>query len=196
MVIVPPGELVPLNRFRELAARPPSGKWSGVRGHAWEQALLPVLVRRSRADILVSPCNWGPIATRQHLPLFHDTAPLFHPEYFQPGYVRLARAMTPLLVRRSRRSAVTCERVRDELVRFAGATPSLVDVVPPGVGAPFTEVAVDPTLPRNRSCVFVGGNDVRKNLGFLTSFWPRVHAELGLRLHVVARQGERAAHQW
>jgi glycosyltransferase involved in cell wall biosynthesis len=46
---------------------------------------------------------------------------------------------------------------------------------------------VDAGSPRSRSCVFVGGDDVRKNLAFLTSFWPRVHAELGLELHVVAR---------
>jgi glycosyltransferase involved in cell wall biosynthesis len=35
--------------------------------------------------------------------------------------------------------------------------------------------------------VFIGGHDVRKNLAFLLSFWPQVHAALDLQLHVVAR---------
>jgi glycosyltransferase involved in cell wall biosynthesis len=187
LAIVPPGEIVEMGAAAQLRAPDPDERWSGGRGHLWEQARLPGLLRRSGADLLLSPCNWGPVALGRQLPVFHDVAPLFHPEYFVPNYVRWARVTTPRLVRRARRSAVTCERVKGELVRFAGAVPDRVDVVPPGVGPPFTTLPIDPAAPRRPACVFVGGDDVRKNLAFVTSFWPRVHAELGLELHVVAR---------
>jgi glycosyltransferase involved in cell wall biosynthesis len=187
VAIVPPGELVELDGRDWLMSRPPTDRWSGGRGHLWEQATLPGLVRRARADLLLSPCNWGPMAMRRQLPIFHDTAPLFHPEYFVPSYARWARIVTSRLVRSSVRSAATCARVRDELVRFAGASPESVDVVPPGVGPPFTDYDIDPGRAPSPRCVFVGGHDVRKNLAFLTSFWGPVHAELGLALDVVGR---------
>jgi glycosyltransferase involved in cell wall biosynthesis len=149
--------------------------------------VLPALVHKLRSDLLVSPCNWGPIGVRAQLPLFHDAAPMFHPQYFTPSYVRLARQVMPRLVRRATRSAVTCDRVKQELIRYTGARADRIDVIPPGVGAPFTDLDVDPARPRSPRCVFIGGYDVRKNLGFLWRMWPRVHAELGLELHVVAR---------
>lgn len=187
VAIVPPGEFIELGGSDGLPSDVSTERWSGGRGHLWEQAVLPVLVRRCRADLLVSPCNWGPVALGRQLPVFHDMGPLLHPEYFVPSYVRWARAAAPRLVRRASRSAATCERVKDELVRFAGAARQDVDVVPPGVGPPFTDLAADPATTRAASCVFVGGDDVRKNFGFVSSFWPRVHRELGLELHVVAR---------
>lgn len=187
VAIVPPADVIELDRVERLDDLAPSARWSGGRGHLWEQAALPVLFHRVGSDVLLSPCNWGPLSIRRQLPLFHDTAPLFHPEYFVPGYVRWARAATPRLVGRAVRSAVTCTRVGDELVRFAGARPDRIDVVPPGVGAPFVDLPVDPTVRRSPVCVFVGGMDTRKNLRFLTSMWASVHRSLGLELHVVDR---------
>ena len=72
-------------------------------------------------------------------------------------------------------------------MQFAAATPVDVDVVPPGVGPPFSDLPVDVGARRPRACVFVGGNDARKNLTFLHSFWPEAHRRLGLELHVIER---------
>ena len=168
VVILPPGELVELDEFAERRRARCDRTWSGGRGHLWEQALLPVLVRRTGADLLVSPCNWGPLAVGRQLPLFHDTAPLFHPEYFVPRYARLARAMTPRLVRRRRapRRDVRTGEARS-WSRFAGATHRIWTWSHRAWAHRSRTGGRSRPSPGRRRCVFVGGFDVRKNLGFL-----------------------------
>lgn len=162
-------------------------RWSGGRGHAWEQLALPRLARGAGTDLVLSPCNWGPLRLEAQLVVFHDVAPLSHPQYFVPAYVRWSRLALPRLARTARRSIATCERVRDDLVERTGVDPDRVAVVPPGVGAPFATAPLGDLSRRADRCVFVGGHDRRKNLEFLLRLWPRVQHELGLELHVVRR---------
>jgi glycosyltransferase involved in cell wall biosynthesis len=183
--VIPPTRVLDLSDGTPLVPNLDT-RFSGGAGHLWEQAVLPAISRRLRSAVLVGPCNWGPLAVSRQVPVFHDAAPLFHPELFEPGYVAWTRLALPRLVRRARRLIATCERVRDELVRSTGADADRIDIVPPGVGPPFTTIEPRPA-DAPRRCVFIGGHDVRKNLGFLDRIWPRVHVATGLELHVVAR---------
>lgn len=190
LLLMPPDEIVELQAGQETPFRP-DPKWWGMGGHAWEQARLPLLLRRSRASVMLSPCGWGPVTVRQQLPVIHDLHPTLHPEYFAPAFTRWARVATPLLVRVSRRVVATSNRVRDQIVEHMRVDPARIDVVSPAVGPPFTTRALDDLDDFDarpaRHCLFVGGDKVQKNLSFLTDFWPEVHRQLGLELWVTER---------
>ena len=156
----------------------------GWSGHAWEGSCRS---GARDAGSLARPCNWGPLRVERQLVVFHDVAPLSHPQYFVPSYVRWSRFTLARLARTSRRAIATCERVRDDLIVWTGVDPQRVVVVPPGVGPPFTTVPLGDTSRQSGYCLFVGGHDSRKNLEFLTGLWPGVQHELGLELHVVRR---------
>ena len=59
VAIIPPRSIIELDGHLPIVEV--SERWSGRDGHFWEQVTLPVLTRRSRADLLLSPCNWGPV---------------------------------------------------------------------------------------------------------------------------------------
>ena len=187
-VVVPPDRVLAADG-PELSEIGPSSRWHGVRGHAWEQLVLPRLVRRTGSAVLWSPCNWGPIAVRRQVPVIHDIAPLIQPEYFTIAYRAIARLLTGPLVRRAAMVTTPSSRVREELLERFSVPPDGVLVVPPGVGAPFTSVPLDDLARRGgRYCLHVGAHDSRKNVDFLLELWPEVHARTGLELHVTQRR--------
>jgi glycosyltransferase involved in cell wall biosynthesis len=186
-VVVPPDRILAADdpELREIGA---SSRWHGVRGHAWEQFVLPRIVRRTRAAVLWSPCNWGPVVVRRQVPVIHDIAPLIQPEYFTTAYRGIARLLTGPLVRHAVTVTTPSSRVRAELLERFSLPPDRVLVVPPGVGAPFTSVPLEPDRRPGRYCLHVGAHDSRKNVDFLLELWPEVHARTGLELHVTQRR--------
>jgi glycosyltransferase involved in cell wall biosynthesis len=166
-----------------------STTWHGVGGHRWEQLALPRLMRRTKADVLWSPCNWGPLVVHRQVPVFHDIAPLTRPEYFTPMYRVLARALTGPLVRRSLLVATPSRSVRSELLQRFPLGEDDVEVVPPGVGPPFDSVPLGDLDHRPSSyCLLVGAHDSRKNVDFLLELWPGVRARTGLELHLTRQR--------
>ena len=188
LVAVPPGQLLDARDAEGLAAVPRSDRWHGPRGHAWEQAVLPWLVRRAGGGPLFSPASWGPAAVRRQVVLVHDLLPQLHPEYFTAGYRRMADLLTPLLVRRHIRLAATCGAVADDIARAYGVPRDRVSIIPPGVGHPFADWPDDAGDDRPAGyCMAVGAHDRRKNVRFLLDWWPKVHADLGIELIVTTR---------
>ncbi|HVF32731.1 MAG TPA: glycosyltransferase family 1 protein [Acidimicrobiales bacterium] len=163
-------------------------RWWGAKGHLWEQTKLPRLVRKTGADLLLSPAGWGPLAMRRQLPVIFDLHPLSHPEYFVSGFVRWARLAMPFLTHVPRRVAVISGHVRDQVVDRLHVDPGRIDVVPPAVGPPFRDRPSDDLAARDRrTCLFVGGDKAQKNLAFILGFWPELHARTGLELVVTER---------
>jgi glycosyltransferase involved in cell wall biosynthesis len=195
---VPTGVLVAVPPDRLVEASPEqidevvySHRWHGPRGHAWEQLALPRLVRRSGPDaVLLSPANWGPVRTRRQVAVFLDIAPQLHPELFRAGYRAMSSVLTPALVRRCGRVGALCGAVARDLVERFDVDPARIDIMEPGVGAPF-----DSWLERNPGsyggtrpyCLMVGGHDRRKNARWVLRWWPEVHAELGMELVIATR---------
>lgn len=69
----------------------------GVRGHMWEQFVLPARVGR---QLLWSPTNSGPLAVRRQVLTIHDTVSIEHPEWLNPAFVTWYKFLLPRLVRR------------------------------------------------------------------------------------------------
>lgn len=185
--------LVPPDRIVELR---PGGateavldeRWSGGRGHLWEQTSLPRLVRRVGADLLLSPAGWGPLWVRGQLAVIHDLHPITHPEYFVPGFVRWTKVATPMLAHVPRRIGATSLHVQAQVVEHLRVRAERVDIVPPAVGSPFVDGALgDVAARRPRHCLFVGGDKEQKNLPFVLDLWPEVHRRTGLELVVTER---------
>src|SRR3972149_7401250 len=62
----------------------PKNAMIGIRGHAWEQFILPRMIRPG--EILWSPANTGPLAVVNQVLTIHDLSPLEHPEWFKPAF--------------------------------------------------------------------------------------------------------------
>ena len=186
-VLVPPGRMIDLGDPGIWAVEP-TARWHGPRGHLWEQVALPRLCRRIDADVLWSPCSWGPVVSRRHVPVIHDIAPLTEPQYYTPAYRGLARLLTGPLVRGATLVVTPSSRVRGELLTHFSLSRDRVRVIPPGVGPPFSSTPLDDLERRNgRYCLLVGAHDSRKNAEFLLDLWPELHARTGLELHLTAR---------
>jgi glycosyltransferase involved in cell wall biosynthesis len=186
IVVVPP-----LSRMKsddlQMERLKHTRRWTGARGHVWEQVVLPRLYRRSEAGTLLSLCNWGPLGIREQVLVIFDLAPLKLKSHFSTRYRLLVRNLQQPLARRVLQVVTLSESVRAELIEIFGLDPSRVSVAPPGVGPPFTSYGEFPSEPGNY-CLFVGGHDSRKNLEFLLRFWPELHSRTGLELKVVGHR--------
>jgi glycosyltransferase involved in cell wall biosynthesis len=160
---------------RELAARLPAlapGRYRVVRppralahraGHAWEQGWLPLATRG--CELVLSPANLAPAASRRNVVVIHDVAALRHPEWYGRAYAAWQRALLPVLARRARLVLTVSEFSRREILDVLG--PARVEVVPGGVDHErFRPDAAPP--PFDRPYVLtVATRIARKNLGAL-----------------------------
>jgi glycosyltransferase involved in cell wall biosynthesis len=146
----------------------------------WEQAGLPVLVRRSGADVLHSPHYTMPLATG--LPVvttLHDATFFTHPEVHLPVKRRFFQAWTRVSLRRARRCVTPSAATRAELVREVGADPARIDVAHLGVDAgrfhvpsPDERAAVRDHLGVTGPYIaFLGTLEPRKNAAALVRGW-------------------------
>src|SRR3954470_10653033 len=115
---------------RELCARlpytvhrPPPALSHGA-GHAWEQALLPLL--SARASALLCPANLAPVAARNVVVVIHDAAALRHPGWYSGLYAAWQRRVLPLIARRARRVITVSEFSRRELRELLGVDATVV----------------------------------------------------------------------
>ena len=152
-------------------ARPPAGMAHRA-GHLWEQVALPARARRERAEIVFSPANLAPVASRRSVVVIHDAVAIRHPELFSRAYVASQRALLPLVARRARRVITVSEFSRAEIAALLGVQPSRISVVPGGVDERFrADADAEPArraLGLERPYVLtVGAAGARKNLGVL-----------------------------
>lgn len=163
----------------ELQSAPPAVSRRPVR-LAWEQAGLPVLARRLRADVLHCPHYTMPLAAR--LPVvttLHDATFFTHPDLHLPVKRQFFRAWTRLSLARAARCVTPSAATREELVRVAGARRDRVDVAHLGVDAdrfhvpsPAERAAVREHLGVDGPYVaFLGTLEPRKNVPALVRAW-------------------------
>lgn len=108
-----------------------------VKGHIWEQVVLPMAVKRNRADLLFSPGNTGPILMGDQVVTVHDVAVFARPEGYNPNFVRWYRFLLPRLVQRVHRVVTDSEFSKQEIIKYLGVSPDKVSVVPIGVSDHF-----------------------------------------------------------
>jgi GT2 family glycosyltransferase/glycosyltransferase involved in cell wall biosynthesis len=175
---------LPKLRPERYAVLMPPGAFAHRAGHLWEQAVLPLAVRR--ASVLYCPANLAPAASRRTVVVIHDLAALRHPEWYSPPYASYQRRILPLLARRARRVIAPSEFSRRELVDGLGLDPERISVVPNGVDDRFSPTADAATARRvygleRPYALVVGTRIARKNVSALAQAAKRLRA-LGIDL--------------
>lgn len=147
---------------------------------AWEQAGLPLLVRRSRADVLHSPHYTMPLAAAVPVvTTLHDATFFTHPELHLAVKARFFRTWTRISLRRAKRCVTPSAATRDELVRVAGARAERVDVAHHGVDGRWFHVPAEAERAAVRAhlgvtgryVAFLGTLEPRKNVASLIRGW-------------------------
>ncbi len=160
----------------------PRRSHQGMRGHLWEQFVLPRSIRSN--ELLWSPANSGPVGFSRQVLSLHDVSVLEHPEWFSAGFALWYRLMLPQLARRARHILTVSEFSKAGIVRKLGIPAAKVTAVPNGVNLDmFRPTNATPVRRKygltQAYVLFVGSIDPRKNLQRLLEAWrmiPRLHA--------------------
>ena len=180
--------------LREIA---PHSALGGVKGHAWEQLVLPA---KLRGCLLFSPCNTGPLAVANQVVTIHDVAALDHPEWLNAKFALWYRWLTPRLARRVKHIIAVSEFTRGRIVAHTGVSAEKITVIPNGVDARFVPMAPDAiaaalaplALPSRKYILAVGSIEPRKNLPRLLEAWGKILPTLPEDLWLVVAGGRNA----
>jgi glycosyltransferase involved in cell wall biosynthesis len=160
----------------------------GLRGHLWEQFLLPRALAED--EFLWSPANTGPLAvTRQDVTL-HDLSVLDHPEWFAPSFRLWYLCMLPWLAKRARNVLTVSEHSRRSIIKRFKLPEEKVTAIPNGVNLRQFHPC-DPAPVRakyelaDRYILCVGSLDPRKNVERLLQAWSRLSDIQELELVIV-----------
>lgn len=173
-----------MGRFGDQVETISPRRWlSGVRGHAWEQFVLPTM---SHGKVLFSPSNTGPLAVTRQVVTLHDVVPLDHPEWLNPKFAAWYRFLTPRLVKRVAHVITISEFSKERILAHAKMDASRVTVIPNGVDERFRPLSQDEIfektgtldLPCRHYVLCVGSLEPRKNLARMLQAWSRIQADI------------------
>ena len=167
-------ELVPSKLFRH-----------GILGHLWEQLVLPV--RAWGADYNLCPSNFGPILSRKTVVVMHDIIPISHPELFNRTYAYCAKFLSFVTAKQSAHILTVSNYSKESLIKFFNIAPQKISVV--GGGVNVINPSIDSVPAGYEYFLFVGGDNLRKNLDFLLDFWELIYSKTKVKL-LVTMQGE------
>lgn len=111
---------------------------SHLKGHPWEQFVLPWAVKQFGADILWCPGNCGPLLVRNQVVTIHDAEVFTVPDGLNPRFVRWYRFLLPSLARRGLRILTDSQFSKSELVKYLKLAEEKVTVIYLGVDGRFT----------------------------------------------------------
>ena len=161
--------------------QPPKWWQRGLRGHLWEQIILPL---RVGGNLLWSPANSGPLAVTNQVVTICDTSVIDHPEWFNPGYAAWYRFLLPRLARKARKIFTPSDFSKNCLIKAFKLAPEKIAVIPPGVDHTHFRPASAPILAQARDqlglpekyLLFLSSLEPRKNLTRLFQAWRQVSA--------------------
>ena len=154
----------------------PGKPMQGLRGHLWEQSVLPGIVGKG---LLWSPANTGPLTVAKQVLTVHDIASIEHPEWFNSLFATWYRWLTPELIRRVRRVITVSRFSRERLLGLVKIDEWKVVVIPEGVDERFCprsageieRVRRELGIPSPHYVLSLGALEPRKNLHRLLAAW-------------------------
>jgi glycosyltransferase involved in cell wall biosynthesis len=171
-----------VRRFGDrVAIVKPDHGGTGIRGHLWEQTVLPF---RTGGRLLWSPSATGPLATERQVTTIHDAISLDHPEWFDWKFGAWYRALLPRLMLRVRRILTVSNFSRDRLLEHAAVPASKFVVTYLGVDPKFRPADPDAVAAVRRKLglpvayfLAVASLEPRKNTARLLKAWENHRAE-------------------
>ena len=104
-----------------------------LRGTAWEQITLPLLLASAHANVLFAPGYTGPLAGSVPMVVaMHDVSFSAHPEWFSAREGLRRRCLARLAARKAARVITISDFSKSEIVRHLGVPQSKIDVIYPG----------------------------------------------------------------
>lgn len=187
---------------RELLARwnghadqiAPTTPLHGIKGHAWEQTVLP---RRLARKLLFSPSNSGPLEVSNQVVTIHDMVYFDHPETLNRSFAAWYRFLLPRLLTKVRKIITVSAFVKERVIARTGVSAENIVVIPNGVGSRFCPEAITgraETMARlglgmQRYILALGSIEPRKNLARLLGAWGQVHGSIPPDIWLVVAGG-------
>lgn len=155
-----------------------SYSFSSIKGHTWEQFLLPRYLKKLDADLLFSPCNTGPLSVSKQVVTIHDASVFKRPEDYSEYFVKWYRFLLPLLAKKAARIITVSEFSKEELIETLKISSEKIAVIYNGVGSNFRpqdleiikEFVNNSGLPK-RYVLVLGSKIKRKNFLRLLKAW-------------------------
>ena len=162
----------------QIDAIAPRERLEGMKGHLWEQAVLPL---KARGRLLWSPSATGPILHEKQVVTLHDIAYIDAPEFFSANFVRLYSLIMPLLLKRAAHIVTVSAFSRQRIIEHYRLDPTKVTTIYNGTSASFcrfeaAEIAAVRSrlqLPE-RYLLLQATADRRKNLARVLEAWSLV----------------------
>jgi glycosyltransferase involved in cell wall biosynthesis len=173
-----------LKRFgSRVATIEPTTRAEGLKGHAWEQFVLPT---RLQGRLLWSPSNTGPLSVERQVVTIMDVAPLDHPAWSSTQFSLWYRALLPNLARRVRAILTVSNFSKSRLVCHCPFAEHKIHVVHNAADKRFSPAAAAEisaarkllAIPSPSYFLALGSLEPRKNLRRLLAAWSRVESEL------------------
>lgn len=189
-----------LDRFESrVKVIQPEVSASGVKGHGWEQFVLPF---RLRGQLLFSPSNTGPLLYDRQVVTVHDVVPLEHPEWLNASFAAWYSHLTPKLVHRARHIITISEFTKGRIVERTGIMENKISVILNGVDARFRPHGEEDiqhmisslALPSRHYILSLGSLEPRKNLERLLKSWVSVNKRVPEDVWLVVAGGK-GSHQ-
>ncbi|HDZ8838738.1 TPA: glycosyltransferase family 4 protein [Aeromonas veronii] len=149
----------------------PNQPMHGIKGHLWEQLVLP---SRVHGNILWSPSNTGPLALSNQVVTIHDVVPFDHPEWLNPRFVAWYNFLQPKLANKIAHVITISEFSKQRIMDVLKIPESKISVIYNGVDSVnMTEVSPVSSLdiPFKRYVLAVGSIEPRKNMPRLIAAW-------------------------
>lgn len=166
---------------------------SGLRGHFWEQSLLPFKCESS--DVLWSPSNTGPLFCKcRHVVTIHDVAPLDHPEWTNFKFRNFYSYLLPRIAKSADRVIVVSDFTKKRLLDFAPVNPDKISVIHNGVDEKFfstyTQNSIDAVkeqlqLNCKRYLLSVSSIEPRKNIKGVLQAWMKIKDKIDSNIFLV-----------
>lgn len=184
-----------LARIKDFGTICPTQPMHGMKGHLWEQMVLPA---RLGGSLLWSPANTGPLAMARQVLTIHDMTSFDHPEWMGKKFGQWYRFLTPRLARRVQHIITVSEFTRQRIIAHCPVDPDKVSVVHNGVDAAFRPMDRDSIravqsrlqLPSARYVLALGSVEPRKNVFRLLKAWSEIQSSLPEDIWLVIAGGK------
>ncbi len=179
----------PQNIYEEIA---PSPFFShGIKGHFWEQAVLPLLAKKN--DVLWSPSNTGPLSLKNQIVTIHDMVAFDNKEWVTSSFGKMYRWMQPKLAKKVLHIIAVSNFTKERIIQNLKISEEKITVIHHGVEDKFFQPPTDNFLniPFKKYILTLGAIEPRKNLKGLLDAWIKIKDKIDTDtgLVVVGTQG-------
>ena len=151
----------------------------GIKGHIWEQFILPF---SSNNGLLFSPANTGPAYYKNQIVTIHDMSVFDYPEYFDSKFGKWYRYLLPKLVNNCIGVITVSDFSKNRILNHIDTDPDKIIVVPNGINfenitkkdASFSIYQFTENLRFKRYVLCVGTIEPRKNISSLLQAWSKI----------------------